>query len=58
MYTLLGVDGIVEGLLWRWAQNELSPGTAATVAGSIIDFAGNFNGTPVNSPVYAEGILR
>lgn len=58
MLVTLGQDGIVFGLLWRWMQRELSPGTAATVAGSIIDLAGNLNGTPVNSPVYQEGILR
>lgn len=58
IFTLLGEDNIVLGLHWRWMQRELSPGTAATVAGSIIDFAGNFNGTPVNSPVYQAGILR
>ncbi len=58
MFTLLGVDGIVNGLLWRWPMRERSPGTAATIAGSIIDFAGNQNGDPVNSPIYAEGILR
>ncbi len=58
MFALLGVDGIVDGLLWRWMQRELSPGTAATISDSIIDFAGNLNGTPVNSPVYQAGILR
>lgn len=58
IFTLVGKDNIVNGLLWRWMQNELSPGTAATIAGSIIDLAGNLNGTPVNSPVYQEGILR
>ena len=58
IFTLLGEDHIVHGLQWRWMQRELSPGTAATVAGSIIDFAGNFNGTPVNSPVYQAGNLR
>lgn len=58
IYTSLGMDGIVEGLLWRWAQNELSPGTSATISDSIIDLTGNLNGDPIASPVYAEGILR
>jgi hypothetical protein len=58
IYTLVGQDNIVNDLLWRWRMNELSPGTAATIANSIIDLAGNQNGDPENSPVYAEGILR
>jgi len=58
IFNSLGVDGIVFGLHWRWVQNELSPGTAAVVVDSIIDLAGTFDGDPINSPVYAEGILR
>lgn len=58
IFQLRGVDQIVNGLLWRWRMDELSPGTAATIAGSIIDLAGNNNGTPENSPVYQPGILR
>ncbi len=58
MFVLLGKDNIVFGLHWRWMQRELPPGTAATIAGSIIDFAGRNNGTPENSPVYQAGILR
>jgi hypothetical protein len=58
IYNSLGVDGIVHGLLWRWPQNELSPGTAATISDSIIDLAGNLNGDPMGSPVYETGILR
>ncbi len=58
MFTLLGIDNIVHGLFWRWRMNELAPGVAATIAGSIIDSTGRLDGTPENSPVYAEGILR
>lgn len=58
MFNCKGKDGIILGLHWRWMQRELSPGIAAIVASSIIDFAGNFNGTPENSPVYQAGILR
>lgn len=58
MFTLRGADNIVQNLLHRWRMNELAPGVLATVAGSIIDLTGAFNGTPGASPIYAEGILR
>jgi hypothetical protein len=48
-----GHDGIVQGLVGRWLLNELSPGTAATAAGSIIDHSGRGNhGTPYGGPIY------
>ncbi|MDD3927278.1 MAG: LamG domain-containing protein [bacterium] len=48
-----GHDGIVQGLVGRWLLNELSPGTAATDAGGIVDISGNGNhGTPYGGPVY------
>ena len=58
MFVTLGGDGIVQNLLHRWRMNELAPGVSATIAGSIIDLTGAFNGTPGASPTYAEGILR
>ncbi len=59
MFEARGVDGIVHGLEHRWPMNELGIGTAATIADSIIDLGpGQFPGDPLNSPVYAEGILR
>lgn len=58
MFTLRGKDNIINGLLWRWKMNERAPGQTATVASSIIDLAGNFNATPVNTPIYQAGILN
>jgi hypothetical protein len=58
MYALRGIDNIVSGLVNRWRMNEQAPGVAASGAGSIKDLTGSFNGTPVASPVYREGILR
>ena len=59
MYTERGVDGIVNGLLHRWRMDELAPGVAATIVDSIIDLGSEqFNGDPVASPDYEEGILR
>ncbi len=59
MLALLGRDNIVFGLLNRWFMRELEPTATATIAGSIKDFGGGqFNGNPLNSPIYIEGILR
>lgn len=57
MFTLRGKDNIINGLFWNWKMNERAPGQTATVASSIIDAVGNFNGSPINSPVYQAGIL-
>ncbi len=59
MLVLLGKDNIVFGLLHRWTQAEKAPGQTATVTGSIKDFgSGQFNGDPLGTPTYIEGILR
>lgn len=53
-----GVDGIVRGLRHRWLLNEKAPGIVVAGAGSVIDRGIlRFDGTPVNSPVYAESSL-
>lgn len=58
IYNARGHDGIVRGLLHRWLVNELAPGTAATVAGSIKDMAaGQFNASPIFNPIYRDSIL-
>lgn len=59
MFTLLGKDGIVFGLLHRWEMREKAPGQNATVANSIKDFGSAlFDGSPNNTPIYIAGILR
>jgi hypothetical protein len=59
MYTLRGVDGIVDGLLHRWELREWVPGATAGGAGQAKDSGpGQVNGTPLNSPLGAESGLR
>ncbi len=59
MWTLQGLDGIVDGLLHRWELREWPPGVAASGAGATKDSGpGQFNGTPLNSPLGAESGLR
>jgi hypothetical protein len=53
-----GVDGIVYGLQYRWMMDEGAEGTTATIASSVKDAAGNQNGTPVGSPLYAGSFLK
>jgi MSHA biogenesis protein MshQ len=53
-----GLDCIVYGLQYRWMMDEGSEGSAATVASSIKDMAGNQHGTPVGSPTYAGSFLK
>lgn len=56
IYAQKGHDNIIEGLEGRWLMIEESPGTAATVIVKDISYNGN-NGTPSDSPDYAEDIL-
>jgi hypothetical protein len=59
MFATLGADGIVHGLLHRWTLREVPPGVVASGAGSTKDLGpSQINGTPVNSPVGAESVLR
>jgi hypothetical protein len=59
MYTLRGLDGIVDGLLHRWELREWVPGGTAGGSGGAKDSGpGQFNGTPINSPLGAESGLR
>jgi hypothetical protein len=53
-----GHDGIVNGLVARYTLSEGAPGVAASGAGAIKDIGPNgFDGTPVNSPTWAESEL-
>ncbi len=59
MFTTLGRDGIVHGLLHRWELREWVPGATASGAGATKDSGpGQVNGTPINSPLGAESGLR
>lgn len=59
IFTVRGVDGIVDGLLHRWLMNEDSPGTTASGTGTIKDIGpSGRNGTPNNSPIYRASDLR
>ena len=59
IFNARGEDGIVADLLHRWTLDEKPSGETATVAGSIKDSGpGQFDGTPVNSPTYRDGILN
>jgi hypothetical protein len=59
IFAVRGVDGIMDGLAARWYMAEASPGTSAAGAGSVKDWGVNaLNGTPTNSPVYREGVIR
>lgn len=59
IYTLLGRDRIFNGLIHRWRMVEGSPGVAASGVGTTKDSgSGQFNGEPINSPTWEEGILR
>ncbi len=54
-----GTDGIVDGLIARWKMNEKRGGQVMSGAGSIIDIAGGFDGTPNGaSPEYADSELK
>ncbi len=53
-----GHDGIVNGLVARYTLSEGAPGVAASGAGVIKDVGPNkFDGTPVNSPIWAPSQL-
>ena len=59
MHATRGIDGIVHGLEGRFLLNEGHDGKTVTGAGSIKDLsAGQMNGDPNASPVYAAGVLR
>jgi len=59
IYTTKGTDYIIDGLSARWLMIELQPGVPASGAGMIKDETINLNhGTPNNSPIYAETIIR
>lgn len=58
MYTLKGNDGIVLNLEQAYRLNEYAPGVLSTFLTSLKDAANQQrNATPLNSPVYAEGVL-
>jgi hypothetical protein len=56
MYTLKGKDGIKYGLLNHWRLRDHPNGTVATGNDSITDYTNRQHGTPINNPVYVEGI--
>ena len=59
IHAVQGPDGIVNGLAARYTLNEGAPGASASGAGSVKDVGPNgLNGTPTNTPTYAESQLR
>lgn len=44
------------GCVLCYPLNEGAPGTTASGSGTVKDRMGNYNGTPTNSPVYAEAV--
>lgn len=59
IHAAQGHDGIVNGLAARYTLNEDAPGVAASGAGVIKDVGPNkLNGTPVNTPTWAESQLN
>ena len=59
MWNERGVDAIVHGLLHRWELREFGVGATASGAGATKDSGpGQFNGTPINSPIGGESGLR
>lgn len=58
IHALRGKDRIDDGLVFGARLDEFPPGASASGAGSVEDRSGNGNnGTPVNTPTGAEGIL-
>lgn len=59
IFAAKGVDGIVDGMVARWLMNEDAPGVVASGADLHKDLGKNgIDGTPNNSPTFAESILR
>lgn len=59
IYQTRGVDGIVDGLVSRWPQNEGPEGGVVSGTDVVKDVAVNRNdGTPTNDPEYDAGVVR
>lgn len=54
IYTCRGADGIVHGLVSRWKMLEGYPTQVVSGAGVVKDRSSGYDGTPTNSPVWAE----